>query len=196
VTGTRGRGRRPGGEDTRARILDAARDAFGERGFERTSVREVAARAGVDAALVHHYFGTKQRLFVAASEFPVDVREVVPRLLAEGREGVGARFVAFAVGLWDREDVRPLLMGIVRSATTDPQAAAMLRGMLTEGPILALAQASGRPDAAARASLAASQLVGLVMARYVVGVEPLASMPAEDVAAAVGPVIERYLFGA
>ncbi len=192
----RGRtGRRPGGEDTRGRILEAARGAFGERGYDGATVRDVAARAGVDPALVHHYFGTKQRLFVAASEFPVDVAEVVPRLLAGGRAGLGERFVRFVVGLWDSPEVRPLLLGVVRSATTDEVAAGMMRRLLAEGPFLALATAIDRPDATTRATLAGSQLIGIVMARYIVGVEPLASMSADAIAAAVGPTIDRYLFG-
>ncbi len=192
----RGRtGRRPGSEDTRGRILVAARETFGERGLEGASVREIAGRAGVDAALVHHYFGTKQRLFLAASEFPVDVADVVPRILAGPREGMGERLVRYVVNLWDRPEVRPLLLGIVRSASTDPVAATMLRGLLTDGPIGALTLSIGGPDAASRASLAGTQLVGLVMARYIVRLEPIASMSADEVAAAVGPTIERYLVG-
>jgi AcrR family transcriptional regulator len=158
-------------------------------------MRDVAARAGVDPALVHHYFGTKQRLFIAATEFPVDVAEVVPRLLAGGHAGLGERFVRFVVELWDRPDVRPLLLGVVRSATTDEVAAGMMRRLLAEGPFLALATAIDRPDASLRATLAGSQLIGVVMARYIVGVEPLASMSPGAIATAVGPTIERYLFG-
>lgn len=188
-------GRRPGRGDTRGRILDAARGAFGERGYDGATVREIAAKAGVDPALVHHYFGTKQRLFIAASEFPVDVAEVVPRLLAGGRDGLGERFVRFVVEVWDRPDVRPLLLGVVRSASTDEIAAGMMRTLLAEGPFLALAKAIDRPDATARASLAGSQLIGLVMARYIVKVESLASMSTGAIAAAVGPTIERYLYG-
>ena len=189
-----GRGRRRGGEDTRGRILDAARAAFGERGYEGASIRDVAARAGVDPALVHHYFGTKQRLFIAAMRFPVDVAEVVPRLLAGGEPGVGKRFVEFAVDLWDRPEVQPMLLGIVRSAATDDVAAGMMRAILAEGPLLALASAVPGEDARLRATLAGSQLIGLVMARYVVRVEPLASMTPGEVAAVIGPTIERYLF--
>jgi len=163
--------------------------------MDAASVRDIAARAGVDAALVHHYFGTKQRLFVAAIEFPVDVAAVVPQLLAGGDAGVGARFVRFIVEVWDRPDVRPLLVGLVRSASTDAQAADMTRRLLTEGPLLALARAADRPDSATRAGLAAGQLIGLVVARYVVRVEPLASMTPDELGVAVGPVIERYLFG-
>lgn len=188
-------GRRPGGQDTRGRILDAARSAFGERGYEAASVRGIAARAGVDAALVHHYFGTKQRLFVAASEFPVDVRAVLPVILAGPPDGVGERFVRYVIEVWDRPAVRPLLLGIVRSASTDPVAGEMLRTMLAEGPLGAIAAALDAPDGAARASLAGTQLVGLVMARYVLALEPIASMTPDAVARAVGPTIERYLRG-
>jgi AcrR family transcriptional regulator len=148
----------------------------------------------VDPALVHHYFGTKQRLFIAAMRFPVDVSEVVPRLLAGGGPGVGERFVRFVVELWDRPEVRPMLLGVVRSASTDEVAAGMMRQLLTEGPLLALASAVPGEDAKLRATLAGSQLIGLVLARYIVRVEPLASMSPDDVATAIGPVIERYLF--
>ncbi len=188
-------GRRPGSEDTRGRILAAARAAFGERGYGGATIRDVAARASVDAALVHHYFGTKQQLFLAASEFPVDVAEVVPRLLGGPREGMGERLVRFVVETWDRPEVRPLLMGIMRSASTDPVAAGMMRRLLAEGPFLALARAIDAPDAQLRATLAGSQLMGLVMARYVVELDPLATMTPADLATALGPTIERYLVG-
>ncbi len=188
-------GRRPGSEDTRGRILAAAREAFGERGYEGASVRDIAGRAAVDAALVHHYFGSKQRLFMAASEFPVDVTAVVPSVLAGPVETMGERFVGYVVELWDRPEIRPLLLGIVRSASTDPLAAAMLRGILADGPLGAIAGAIGGPDASVRAALAGTQLVGLVLARYVVALEPIASMPPDELAAAVGPTIGRYLAG-
>ena len=188
-------GRRPGTVDTRGRILDAARAAFGERGFDGATIRDIAARAGVDAALVHHYFGTKQQLFVAAMEMPVDFATAVPALLAGPEDRLGERFVAFVLELWERPEVRPLLQGVVRSASTDAVAAAMLRRLLAEGPLLALTTALDRPDAAVRASLAGSQLIGLAFARLVVGVEPLASMERGAVARAVGPSIQRYLTG-
>jgi AcrR family transcriptional regulator len=189
-------GRRPGSGDTRGRILEAARHAFGERGLDGVSVRQVAADAGVDPALVHHYFGSKQRLFVTAMEFPVDPAMVLPTVIASGPpDAMGERFAAFVVALWDRPDVRPLVAGVVRSAATDPAAAGMARRLLTDGPLLALAAAIHRPDAELRAVLAGAQLMGLAMARYVVGVEPLASMPAADVAALVGPAIQHYLAG-
>ncbi len=188
-------GRRPGAPDTRGRILDSAREAFAEHGFDGATIRDLAARAGVDAALVHHYFGSKQQLFVAATEIPVDFAVAVPRLLEGPPDLLGERFVRFILELWDGPQIRPLLLGLIRSATTDPVARAMLRELLEEGPLLALASAIDRPDARLRASLAGSQFIGLMLARFVVGVEPLASLDRERLVRAVGPTIQRYLDG-
>lgn len=188
-------GRRPGSADTRGRILEAARAAFGERGYDGATIRDIAARAGVDGALVHHYFGSKQRLFLAAMEIPVDFATAVPALLEGPPDRLGERFVGFILELWERPGLHPLLLGVVRSASTDPVAADMVRRLLAEGPLLALATALDRPDAALRASLAGSQFIGLILARFVVGVEPLASMDRDALAAAVGPTIQRYLVG-
>ena len=189
-------GRRPGSVDTRGRILEAARQAFAERGLDGTSVRQVASDAGVDPALVHHYFGSKQRLFLAAMEFPIEPAVVIPSLVSGGpRDELGRRFVAFLVTLWDRPDVRPLVTGVVRSAATDAVAATMARRLLAEGPLLAISNALDVPDAALRAALASAQLMGLAMARYVIRIEPLASMSPEALAALAGPSIHRYLAG-
>lgn len=188
-------GRRPGSVDTRARVLLAARTSFGERGFDGATIRDVAARAGVDPALVHHYFGSKQQLFVAAMELPLDLPALVLRLLEGPREELGERFVRFVLELWETTAFRPLLLGVVRSATTDPIAAAMLRQLLAEGPFLALARAIDLPDATLRATLAGSQLIGLALARYVVAVEPLASVPSEVLVRALAPTVQRYLVG-
>jgi AcrR family transcriptional regulator len=201
-------GRRPGASDTRERILAAARAAFGEAGFDGATIRAIGARAGVDPALVHHYFGSKQRLFVAAMELPVDPAAVAPALLAGDPAGVGARIVRFVLGLWDDPVSRPVMLGIVRSAASDPVAAAMLRGILAEGPFASIVRAVlseepyatlvgpiGRDEAELRATLVGSQLVGLLMARAVVAVEPLASAPTEVIVRAVGPTVQRYLVG-
>lgn len=188
-------GRRPGVSDTRSRILDAARAGFGETGFDGTTIRAVAARAGVDPALVHHYFGSKQQLFVAAMELPVDLDAVVPGLLAGPPDELGYRIARFVLELWSAPHTRPLMLGVVRSAASDPIAAEMLRRILAEGPFTAIAQAIDRPDADLRANLVGSQVVGLAMARNVIGVEPLASTTDEVIARAVGPAIQRYLAG-
>lgn len=201
-------GRRPGASDTRDRILAAARAAFAEAGFDGATIRSIAARAEVDPALVHHYFGSKQRLFVAAMELPVDPAAVAPALLAGDPAGVGARIVRFVLGLWDDPGTQPVMLGIVRSATSDPVAAGMLRAILAEGPFAVIVRAVmaeepyatlvgpiSRADAELRATLVGSQLIGLLMARAVVGVEPLASAPRDVLVAAVGPTIQRYLTG-
>ncbi|MCU0484440.1 MAG: TetR family transcriptional regulator [Chloroflexi bacterium] len=201
-------GRRPGPSDTRERILGAARAAFAEAGFDGATIRSIAAAAGVDPALIHHYFGSKQRLFVAAMRLPVDPAAVAPGLLAGDPAGVGERLVRFVLGLWDEPSTRSSMVGIVRSAAADPVAAGMLRQILAEGPFAAIVRAVmaeepyrslvgpiGRPAAELRATLIGSQLVGLLMARSVVAVEPLASTPAETIVAAVGPTIQRYLVG-
>lgn len=188
-------GRRPGPADTRSRVLLAARTSFGERGFEGTTIRDIAARAEVDPALVHHYFGSKQRLFVAAMELPRQLPALVPRILEGPREELGERLARSVLELWEAPANRSLLLGIVRSATTDPVAAAMLRQLLAEGPFLALASAIDRPDADLRATLAGSHLIGLALARYVVAVEPLASAPLEVLVRALAPTLQRYLVG-
>jgi AcrR family transcriptional regulator len=188
-------GRRPGAGDTRGRILRAARTAFGERGYEGATIRDVAARAGVDPALVHHYFGTKQRLFLAAMEIPVDFSEVIPLVLDGPPEELGARIARFFLELWDSPAMHPLMLGIVRSATTDPVAAGMFRRVLAEGPFLAMARATDRPDADLRATLVGTQLVGLAMARYIVKVDPIAAADREVLVRATGPTLQRYLTG-
>jgi len=188
-------GRRPGGAGTRERIAEAARRLFAERGFDRTSVRAVAAEAGVDPALVHHYFGTKQRLFIEAVDFPIDAVRALETLAVDDAERVGERLVRFALQLWDDPVVLPRLLGVLRSAVTDPQAAALLARLFTrQGPIQLLhALGADQPDL--RAELVGTQLVGLAVARHVLRVEPLASADHETIVAAVGPTMQRYLVG-
>jgi AcrR family transcriptional regulator len=168
---------------------------FGERGFDGTTIRGVAAAAGVDPALVHHYFGSKQRLFVAAMEIPVDFDAAVSTVLAGPRGELGERFVLLVLHLWEAPSMRGLMLGLVRSAASDAVAARMLREVLAEGPFLALARAIDLPDASLRATLVGTQIVGLAMARHVVCVEPIASAQPAMLARAVGPTIQRYLTG-
>lgn len=188
-------GRRPGASHTREAILDAARESFAERGFSDTSVRAVAARAGVDAALVHHYFGTKDRLFAAAMELPFDPAAVAPALLEPGLEGLGERLVRFFLRVWDEPVPRARIQAILRSALTQEAAAALLRDFVTRELIGRIAAAVGTPDAPLRATLVGTQLVGLGLLRYIIRVEPLASADPETVVAAIAPTLQRYLTG-
>ena len=188
-------GRRPGASGTREAILEAARESFGERGYSDTSVRAVAARAGVDAALVHHYFGTKDGLFSAAIEPPFDPAAVAPVLLEPGLDGLGERLVRFFLQVWDEPASRARIQGMLRSALNQEAAAALLREFVTRQLLGRVAAAVDAPDAELRASFAGTQLVGLGMLRYIVRVEPLASADPEVVVAVIAPTIQRYLTG-
>jgi hypothetical protein len=137
----------------------------------------------------------KMRLVVAAMEIPHDVAAVIPRALEGAPEELGLRIARFVLELWDSPEMHPLMLGIVRSAATDPVAAGMFRQVLAEGPFLALARATDRPDADLRATLVGSQLVGLAMARYIVKVDPIASADREVLVRAIGPTLQRYLTG-
>ena len=188
-------GRRVGETRTREAIADAARRQFGELGYDRATIRGIAAEADVDPALVGHFFGSKQRLFVATMDFPVRAEDALPGILAGDRAETGERFVRFAVGLLDDPDARQVIVGLVRAAASEPEAAQMLREVVTDRVLGPIALALGADDAALRASLVGSQMVGLVMARYVIGIEPLASAPPETIVRALGPTIQRYLLG-
>jgi AcrR family transcriptional regulator len=188
-------GRRPGVSGTREAILDAARRAFAEQGYQRATIRGVAELAGVDPALVHHYFGTKQDLFVAAVQLPINPVPQLMAVLAEDPDRTGQRIVEVFLSVWDHAADRSPLLALIRSAVGDERAAAMLREFITEEVLGQLAHRLGSPDARLRATLVGSQLIGLAMARYIIRVEPLASAPAAELAAAVGPTLQRYLTG-
>ena len=188
-------GRRPGPNRTRAAILAAARASFAAIGYDATTIRAVARDAGVDAALVHRFFGSKEQLFAAAMELAVSPSELVERLLADGVDGVGARLVEALLTLLDAPVARAPFLALIRSAVSNEQAATMLREFLTREVLGRLAAAAAPDVPELRASLAGSQVVGLAMARYVVRVPPLADADPAVVAAAVGPTIQRYLTG-
>ena len=186
-------GRRPGPNQTRAAILDAARTAFAERGYEAVSVRSVARDAGVDPALVHRFFGSKETLFIAAMQLPVSPSELVQALLAEGVEQLGERLVRAFLELFDEPAAFGPVLALLRGAVSNERAATMLREFLAREVLGRLAAAASPDRPELRASLAGSQIVGLAMARYVVGVPPLAGTNRETVVACIGPTIQRYL---
>jgi AcrR family transcriptional regulator len=188
----RPRGRRPGGADTRAAILAAARARFAASGYDRTRVRDVAADAGVDAALVHYFFRTKDGLFVAAMELPFRPADVIQPLLDEGVDGLGERMVRRLLAVWDEPAARDALLALVQA----PGAAVALREFIGGEIVARLGRAVTADRPALRATLVASQVMGLLAARYVARVEPLASLPADEVVPLVGPTLQRYLDGA
>ncbi|SCL15913.1 transcriptional regulator, TetR family [Micromonospora nigra] len=193
---TRRTGRRPGNPDTREAILTAARAAFADRGFDATTIRSVAASAGVDPALVHHYFGSKDKLFLAAMQAPLDPGELVPRILAGDPEGVGERLVRAFLGVWD-SPAGTAGVALLRTAVTTEWAARLLREFLVTQVLRRIQEhlPGDRRQLPLRGSLAASQLLGLVMMRYVIRLEPVASATPQALVAAVGPTVQRYLTG-
>ena len=188
-------GRRPGESSARADILEAACASFAEHGYDRATIRGIAGLAGVDPALVIHYFGSKEALFGAALELPLQPREVFARGLAAGREQLGATIVRTFLEAWEPPENRVRLMAMLRSALTNEAAMGMIRDLLVRevfGPITA---ALGVPDARLRATLVGSQFVGLAVMRYVGRIEPLASAPIDTLVTAIGPTLQRYLTG-
>jgi AcrR family transcriptional regulator len=177
-------------------VLAAARTAFAERGFDGASIRVIAADAGVDPALVHHYFGSKNKLVLAAVEAPADPEEVLPEVLAGGPADLGANVVRLLLRIWDGPG-RAAGLALVRSAVSNEWTARLLREFLVAQVLRRVVGTLDLPpaEADARGSLVASQLIGVVMARYVLQVEPLASASAEQLVAAVGPTLQRYLTG-
>ncbi len=186
-------GRRPSGADTRQLILDQASTAFSERGYDSTSLREIARLARVDPALVTHYFGSKGRLFAALMRLPDNLSAQVALLASGPAVDRGDRLVRFFLTLWEDDVTRQSLLAMFRSAVSNPQAADSLRGFISDALLGPLAAALDLPDPRLRAALAGSQLVGVAMVRYIVGVEPLASADSETVVAWIAPTLQRYL---
>ncbi|MEV4036526.1 TetR/AcrR family transcriptional regulator [Streptomyces umbrinus] len=178
----------------RDRILAAAREEFSERGYEKTSVRGIAKSAGVDSALVHHYFGTKEQVFEASIEVAFGPLLSAPGSIAEGPlDGVGERLARFFFGVWENPATRKALLAIIRSAVNNEVAASVFRRLISAQLLRRVAAQLDTPDAELRAELAAAQLVGIAMLRYVIKVEPLASANPEQIIARVAPVIQAHL---
>jgi AcrR family transcriptional regulator len=188
-------GRRPGDSGSRAAILDAARRLFATRGYVGTSMRAIGAEAGVDASLIVYFFGTKAELLGEAVQWPFDPEVEMPRIAAAGRSRVGAELTRLVVRTWDREGDRNAIMTLLRAATIEPAAAELMRGFIQRELFPPLLRALGSSHAELRGNLASSQLLGLGMARYVLGLEPLANLTEDEVVAWMGPTLQRYLTG-
>jgi AcrR family transcriptional regulator len=193
--GGRRSGRRAGGQDTREQVLTAAKECFAANGYTATTIRAVAARAGVDPALVHYFFGSKDGLFSAAMQLPVPPAQIVEGLLAEGTRNLGERLVRTFLGTWDAGPGQSPIVALIRSSAGNDQAARMVREFITTEVLGRVAATIDRPDPDLRACLVGSQLIGLAYARYVVGVEPLASTDAESLVRWLAPTVDRYLTG-
>ncbi|WP_029115686.1 TetR family transcriptional regulator [Mycobacterium sp. URHB0044] len=188
-------GRPPGTSDNRERILVSARELFARNGIDKTSIRAIASAAGVDAALVHHYFGTKQQLFAAAIHIPIDPMLVIGPMRETPIEDLGLTLPSLLLPLWDSElgsgfiaTLRSLLAGgdvsLVRSFLQEVIAVEV--GSRVDDP-----PGSGR----IRIQFVASQLVGVVMARYILELDPFKSLPVQQIAETIAPNLQRYLTG-
>jgi AcrR family transcriptional regulator len=185
-------GRRPGDSGTREAILDSARVLFADRGYEGASLRAIASDAGVDPALIRHFFGDKQSLFAATVADRTTLPERMLGALAGDPADVGRRFTSTYLLLWEDPDTRPLLHALVRSAATSPAAADMVVELL-QGR---LRSQEGVDDALVqRVSLAAAHLLGVAFARHILRMPPLADLPHDDLVDEVAPTIQRYLSG-
>jgi AcrR family transcriptional regulator len=194
------RGRRPGRSDTRQAILAAAQRQFADLGYDRSSMRSIAREAGVDQKLVGYFFGSKQQLFlaVAAPRLPANVGELLSQVLRGSRRTLGARIAKISVGLLENPSSRAQLVGAVRAGATEPEAARMLREMRGRlvsdfGPLIA--ETIGEEDLELRIAMVNTQFLGVIMARYVIGIEPLASLSAPELESLLGPIVQRLLTG-
>jgi AcrR family transcriptional regulator len=188
-------GRRPGASDTRERILVAAREAFAERGYAGATMRGIGTDAGVDAALVVHFFGNKAGLLETAIDWPFDPEVEMPKLLDGGRRQVGRNLARLFVTTWDEEGSRNPILTLLDAATSEPQAAEIMRDILRDRLFTPLMERLDVAEPALRSQLAASQLIGLGMARYLLRLEPLASATQDELIAWVAPTLQRYLTG-
>lgn len=184
-------GRRPGPTETRAAILRAARGLFAEKGYDRASVRAIARAAEVDPALVHHFYGTKEQLFIAAMEFPLNPQELLPKVIGGPPDELGKRLVRTFIGVWDDPKSRLQLLAIIRSAFTSDQGAAMLREFVGAALLSRVAEALQLPKL--RITAAAGQLIGIAVLRYVLEIEPIHSADIEELVDLVAPTIQSYL---
>lgn len=188
-------GRPPGTSDTRDRILDNARELFARNGIGNTSIRSIAAAAGVDSALVHHYFGTKEQLFAAAVHIPIDPMRVIGPMREIPVEQLGSALPSLLLPLWDSE-MGPAFLATLRSMLAG-DGVGLIRSFLQDVISVEIGARVDEPPGSGRirVQFVASQLVGIVMARYIIELEPFASLTVEQIAETVAPTLQRYLTG-
>jgi AcrR family transcriptional regulator len=184
-------GRRPGPTATRQEILAAARRLFGQRGYAGTTIRAIAAEAGVNPALVHHFFRTKEQVFVAALDFPIQPAAVLATLEDGPREEIGERAARMIVSVWRDPDSRAPMLAILRSAMTRDVSAVVTREFLSSVVLVKVSAALEIEPL--RVIGAIGQAIGVMVLRYVVGIEPLASASEDEVVALIAPTFQRAL---
>lgn len=189
-------GRRPGNQDTRGQIITAARHAFAAKGFAGASMRGIASDAGVDAALIHHYFDSKQQLFLATIAMPLELPGFVEQVATGTRSDLGERLVRTVLGVWDSE-LQPSLVAAIRTALTDPVLTRSVAEFFTLEVIGHVLRRDDLPaeEANRRAGLVASQILGLLIGRYVLRLPVLVNRESADLVTEIGPTVQRYIDG-
>jgi AcrR family transcriptional regulator len=192
----RRRGRpRAGESDARQRILAAAIDEFGEAGYDGATMRGIAARAGVDSALVHHHFGTKADLFGETVGAPMRPDRAIPGILAGPQDEVGERIVRYILESWEDPDVRRRGVVLLRTAIGNKLTTPLLAEFLSRELLARIARSLDVPDAELRASLVATQVAGLLIARYILRLPALAEAPVDELVKRIAPNVQAYLYG-
>lgn len=194
MAGTHGRGRRKGQSGAKEAILDSARKAFAEAGYAGTSIRTIAVSAEVDPALIHHYFGSKEGLFTAAMQLPVNPGQLIDGIVGSvSRDDVGAALVRALLAIWDNPATMRPLLALLRSAVSHEESARMLREFMIGAVLSRVVADLGADQQERRAALIGSQLVGLAIMRHVLKVPEITSASVNELAATVGPTVQRYL---
>lgn len=189
----RRRGPRTGGEDTRTEILEAARAEFAAKGYDGATLRGIARTAGVDPRLVHHYFDGKQSVFQEVLHMPVHLEEVIESVFAAGPDNLGERVLRTFFAVWDAPAASERLVAFVAASSSGTGAARTMQQFLTREVLSRISRFAADDDPQLRASLIASQLLGIAIARYVLQIEPFASADPEVLIPFLAPTIERYL---
>ncbi len=191
----RARGRRPAGSHTREAIAAAAKHQFADLGYPRTTLRAIAREADVDSRLVTHYFGTKQSLFISVVDVPFDPEALAEVVLSEGSAHAGHRLAQLMIRTLDDSESRQSMTSLMRAAASEDEAAFIVRRVLTERMLMPLARLLGGDRPELRAALLGAELTGYLFARYVIELPAISEVGAEELAAAVGPVMQHYLVG-
>jgi len=193
ATVTKKAGRRPGKTATKEQIISVAQTFFAKTSYDQVTIRDVAKIAKVDPALVMHYFGTKQELFIAAMTPPQRVPQKIAKALEGDAERIGLRLATLFVGFLESPTTNHIVVGVLRAVIHVPAAAALLKTILVS-PILTAFKNSGKLDQPElRATLVQSQLVGLIVTRYILKIEPLATLPPDELITYLAPTLQRYL---
>lgn len=194
-TAERRSGRRPGDSGTRGEILRAARRAFAMHGYRGTTMRMIAKEAEVDAALIHHFFTSKDGVYAASIEASFDIGMLIDKVLASSREEAAEVLVREFLAVWGNEESREPILAVLRSAVSYDEAADMLTNHIIKQSVGRIVAAFTSSDTELRATLISSQLIGMALLRYVLRAEPMASASPEVIAGWLVPTISRYLTG-